>query len=213
VNRLEAYSNLERLGPVVSTAEAAAGLRLSVSSTSRLLRGLADVGRAHQVRSGIWALGQDPPDPFSVISELTRPHLSYVSFSSALNYHGMIDQIPREVSVASLDRARRIETSLGVYGIHHLPAELFGGWQETPRGRMATPEKAIFDLSYVSAVHQGGPRRVPEIELPAGFNRKLVDAWVDRIASRRLATITRLAIDYTVARATSTAVDLDPDGD
>ncbi|MFH1474443.1 MAG: hypothetical protein ABIG85_01140, partial [Chloroflexota bacterium] len=60
------------------------------------------------------------------------------------NHHGMIDQLPREVSVASLDRARRITTTLGTFAIHHLPPELFGGWAETPRGPVATPEKAIF---------------------------------------------------------------------
>lgn len=202
MSRLAAYSTLERLGPIVSTAEAAAALRRTASSTSRLLRGLEEVGRAHQVRAGLWALGPNLPDPFEIVGELTRPHPAYVSFLSALNHHGMIDQIPREILVASLDRARRIKTNLGTFAIHHLAPELFGGWQETGRGRVATPEKAVFDLSYVSAVHAGRPRGIPELDLPTGFDPKAIDQWVNRIDSARLATMTRLGVDHMLARAT-----------
>ena len=155
MTRLATYATLERLGPVVSTAEAAAALRMSVSSASRLLSGLAQEGHAVRLRSGLWSVGLGAPDPFMLPPELTRPHPSYVSFESALAYHGMIDQLPREVSIASLDRARRIATSVGVFAVHHLPPALFGGWQETPRGRVAGPEKALFDIAYVGAAHGG----------------------------------------------------------
>jgi predicted transcriptional regulator of viral defense system len=202
MSRLAAYSTLERLGPIVSTAEAAAALRRTASSASRLLRGLEEVGRAQQVREGLWAIGPNRPDPFAIIGELTRPHPAYVSFLSALNHHGIIDQIPREISVASLDRAHRIETDLGTFAIHHLRPELFGGWQETSRGRVATPEKAIFDLMYVSAAHAGRPRRIPELELPGSFDPNAIDQWVERIESPRLATMTRLGVAQLLARVT-----------
>ncbi|MGA3057704.1 MAG: hypothetical protein ABSE70_06670 [Candidatus Limnocylindrales bacterium] len=203
MSRLAAYSTLERLGPFVTTAEAAAALCRTASSTSRLLRGLEEVGRAQQVREGLWAIGPNRPDPFAIIGELTRPHPAYVSFLSALNHHGMIDQIPREISVASLDRAHRIETDLGTFAIHHLRPELFGGWQETARGRVATPEKAIFDLMYVSAVHTARPRRIPELDLPSSFDPNAIDQWLDRVHSPRLATITRLGVAQLLARVTA----------
>lgn len=201
MSQLEAYTLLERLGPVVSTAEAAAVLRRSASSTSRLLRGLEKAGRARQVRHGTWAIGQAAPHPFAIVAELTRPHPAYVSFTSALNYHGLIDQLPREIGVASLDRARRIRTSLGTFSVHHLPPELFGDWRETRHGLVATPEKALFDLGYVSAVRAGRPHHVPELELPAGFDRTAIDAWVERIASVRVATLTRRGVDHMLSRA------------
>ena len=199
---LNAYSTLEALGPVVTTAEAAAALRRSTTSASRMLRGLEEAGRVKRVRSGLWSIGSTDPDPYAVASELTSPSPSYVSFLSALNFHGMIDQIPREVSLSSLDRARKIKTSLGTFSVHHLPPELFGGWNETPRGRVATPAKAIFDLCYVSVAGTGKPRRVPELELPDPFDRDEIDQWVGRIPSARLATLTRRAVDQTLARAT-----------
>jgi predicted transcriptional regulator of viral defense system len=127
VTRLATYATLERLGPVIATGEAAAALRMSVSSASRLLSGLAQEGHAVRLRSGLWSVGLEAPDPFMLAPELTRPHPSYVSFESALAYHGMIDQLPREVSIASLDRARRVETSVGMFAIHHLPPAVLPG--------------------------------------------------------------------------------------
>jgi len=49
---------------------------------------------------------------------------------------------------------------------------------------------------------RAGPRKVPELELPADFDRKAIDRWIDRIESERLATMTRLGIDQMLARAT-----------
>ena len=124
-----------------------------------------------------------------------------MSFQSALNVHGMIDQIPRDTTVASLDRARRITTTIGTYAVHHIPGELFGGWAKGPRGRVATPEKAIFDLAYISAARGAQPRRVPEIVLPAGFDRAAIDEWIAKIADPRIATMTKRGVGQILARA------------
>jgi predicted transcriptional regulator of viral defense system len=199
---LDSYAALESLGPIVTTAEAAAALRRSATSTSRMLRTLEEAGRVRRVRSGLWAIGTIDPDPYAVVTELTHPSPSYVSFLSALNYHGMIDQIPREIWVASLGRARMIRTAVGTFSVHHLPPELFGGWAESSRGLIATPAKAIFDLCYVNAARSGKPRRVPELEFPAPFNPQAIDHWIGLIDSARLATLTRRAVEQTLRRAT-----------
>jgi predicted transcriptional regulator of viral defense system len=166
-----------------------------------LLARLESERRARRIRHGLWAIGKLAPDPYLLPEHLTRPAPAYVSLTSALNFHGMIDQQPREITVASTGRARRIETSLGIFAIHRLPAELFGGWIETPQGRVATPEKAIFDLAYTGAAHRAKARRVPEIELPAGFDRGRLDEWCARIASPRLATLARAGVAAILARA------------
>jgi predicted transcriptional regulator of viral defense system len=201
VSLLETEIILERIGPVVETREAAAALLRSVPSTSRTLGALAEAGHAHRIRHGLWSIGPTPPDPYWVVGDLTRPHPSYVSFQSALNFHGMIDQIPRDTTVASLDRARRITTTIGTYAVHHIPGELLGGWAKGPRGRVATPEKAIFDLAYISAARGAQPRRVPEIDLPAGFDRAAIDEWIAKIGDPRIATLTKRGVRQILARA------------
>jgi predicted transcriptional regulator of viral defense system len=198
---LASFATLDRLGPTVTTGEAAAALDVSVSQASRLLRSLEDQGLARHVRYGLWIVGTDPVDPRALVEELTRPYPAYVSFTSALSAHGMIDQVPREISVASLDSAKRVPTALGTYAIHHLPPELFGGWIERDGVKLAQPEKALFDLAYVSAVHSGRPRRVPELELPPRFDRAELDRWLSRIESPRIRTLTSRGLRYALGRA------------
>jgi predicted transcriptional regulator of viral defense system len=198
---MSAYSALERLGPAVTTAEAAAALGRSASSASRVLAELAKARRVSRIKPGLWWLQTQPPDPFSIASELTSPHPAYVSMLSALNYHGVIDQLPRDIELASLDRARKIQTSVGVYRVHHLPPELFGGWESSPRGPVATVEKALFDLCYVGVVSAGRPRYVPELDLSADFDRTRIDDWAGRIRNSRLRTMTMVAVDKTLARS------------
>ena len=125
-----------------------------------------------------------------------------MSFWTALAHHGMIEQIPRQVFVASLDRSKRIRTNYGVYSIHHLVAELFDGYTGTHQsGFIATPEKALFDTVYLRAP-RGGAAHLPELSLPAEFNADQLDEWVSRIARPRLRTLTTRAIHHALAGAT-----------
>jgi len=198
---LASFAALSRIGPSVTTGEAAAALNISVSQASRLLRALEAQELARRVRYGLWIVGSDSVDPRRIVDEITRPYPSYVSFASALSAHGMIDQVPREISVASLDSAKRVKTELGTYAVHHVPPALFGGWIERDGMKLARPEKAIVDLAYISAVHGGRPRRVPELELPAGFDRRELDRWLLRIESPRVRTLTSRGLRYALTRA------------
>ena len=198
---LTSFVTLSRLGPTLTTGEAAAALRIPVSQASRLLRSLEARNLARHVRYGLWTIGTDPVDARSLAGEITRPYPAYVSFTSALNAHGMIDQVPRQISVASLDTAKRVETNLGTFVVHHLPSALFGGWIERDGVRLARPEKALFDMAYVAAVHGGRAPRVPELELPADFDRTELKRWVSRIESPRVRTLTSRGLRSALTRA------------
>jgi predicted transcriptional regulator of viral defense system len=198
---LRAYSQLESLGGVLTTGEAAAALRVSVSSASRTLRKMADQGQATRIRSGLWHIGKAPPAPTSIVRDLCRPYPAYTSFLSALSLAGAIDQHPRVTSVASLDRARTIDTSVGAFAVHHLPPTLFGGWEETSRGPIATPAKAIFDLCYITAARNGRPPRLPELDLVDAIKMSSFEPWVARIGSARLRSITAAGLRYAIGRS------------
>jgi predicted transcriptional regulator of viral defense system len=149
---------------------------------------MEDAGIARRLRRGLWSL--DPQiDPFVLAPFLTTPFPAYVSLWSALAHHGLIEQIPRQVSLASLDRSRRIETTISTFSVHHLAGELFSGFVGSERtGYLATPEKAVFDTVYVRAA-AGGKTYFPELALPSGFDRDALSNWVDRIPSPRLRTL------------------------
>jgi predicted transcriptional regulator of viral defense system len=179
VRTTEAYAQLRRLGrPVVETREAAVSLGLSTPRTSNLLRSLEAEGLARRVRRGLWSF--DPEiEPFVLAPYLTAPEPAYVSFWSALARLGMIEQIPRQVYVASLHPTKQVDTSLGRYSIHQLAPELFDGYSGSEAtGYMATAEKALFDRAFL-----------PEVTLPPQFDPDKLDRWVERVARPGLRTL------------------------
>lgn len=184
-----AYAELLRLRrPVLTTGEAAARLRLPRFAASQILRRLADDGIVLQIRRGLWALTREV-DPYALPEHLTAPYPSYISMWTALYRHGMIDQIPREIYVASLDRSKMIKTPVGNFVIQHLTPGLFGGFETRDGVRMATPEKGLFDTVYLAGARGERFARLPELELPSRFADKEVRRWVKRIPSSRLRTL------------------------
>ncbi|MEX0989081.1 MAG: type IV toxin-antitoxin system AbiEi family antitoxin domain-containing protein [Actinomycetota bacterium] len=186
--------------PIVTTREAAARLGLSTSRASQILRSLEESGLARRLRHGLWVLERDL-DPFSVPPYLTAPYPAYVSYWSALARHGMIEQMPGQIFVASLGRSRRIITTVGTYSVHHLAPELFDGYEGASGiGYLATPEKALFDSVYLRAP-QGGPILMPELELPDGFKEGKLAEWTSRIARPRLRTLVSRGLHELMAGA------------
>src|SRR2546428_5054177 len=187
VTAAASYSRLRALhSPVITTGEAAAALRVSTSAASRSLRTLAEQGLAQRPRYAPWNVDPEPIARKRLAAEIPRPYPSYVSFESALSAHGMIDQLPREISLASLDRAKRVKTSFATYVVRHLPPELFGGYEEQSGIPLATAEKALFDHFYVAYASAHPRRRLPELELPDGFSWTAVRKWLNRIRSASL---------------------------
>jgi len=153
-----------------------------------------------RLRHGLWALDSDV-DPFSVPPYLTAPFPAYVSFWSALARHDMVEQIPRQIFVASVDRTRRVSTAIGTYSIHHLAPELFDGYRGSEEsGYLATPEKALFDTVYIRAPRSA---RVyfPELSLQENFDERQVEEWIQRIATPRLRTLVSRGLTEALRRA------------
>jgi predicted transcriptional regulator of viral defense system len=195
----EAYGELLRLGqPIIETREAAARLDVSAARASQLLRSLDEAGLIRRLRHGLWALRD--VDSFSVAPYLTAPFPAYVSFWSALARHGMIEQIPRQIFVASLDRTRRVPTAIGTYSIHHLVPELFDGYRgSVESGYLATPEKALFDAVYLRAP-RGARIFFPELSLPENFDDEQLQGWVSRISSPRLRTLVSRGLEEALSQ-------------
>lgn len=196
----EAYADLLRLDrPIVTTREAATRWRVERSTAIRRLHAIEEAGLARLLRRGLWALDPDL-DPFVVPPYLTAPLPAYVSMWSALHRHGLIEQIPGRITVASLDRPRRIETGLGVYEIHHLAPELIGGFGGSAEdGYLATPEKAVFDTVYVRAAAKSRAF-FPELSLPGYCTGEEATEWTERIASPRLRAIVSRRLGEVVGR-------------
>jgi predicted transcriptional regulator of viral defense system len=183
----EAYGKLLDLGvATVETADVAAALRLSTSAATKLLRRLASARLVIRLRSGLWLLARTPPSPYSLAEALTAPFPSYVSLQTALYLHGMIEQVPSVVYVVSLARTQRLTTSIGVFSVHHVVPELFDGFEVHADGtKLATPEKALFDVAYLSGGRSRLFSHIPELELPTRLRRSQLREWTRRITAPR----------------------------
>ncbi len=197
----EAYGELQRIGrPIISTREAAARLGVSIPRASNLLKSFAEDGIAQRLRRGLWCLDSSV-DSFRLAPYLTAPDPAYVSFWSALSRHGMIEQIPRQVFVASLHASETMTTTVGSYVIHQLAPALFDGYEGTEeKGYIAIPEKALFDTIYLRAP-SGGRIYLPELTLPLGFDALRLDEWTSRVSRKGLRTLVASGIEATLARA------------
>lgn len=165
-----------------------------------MLRSHEEAGLVRRLRRGLWAL--DPEvDPLVVAPYLTAPSPAYVSFWSALARHDMIEQIPRQVFVASLDRSQKIQTTVGPYSIHHLTPELFDGFPGSPeQGYMANPEKALFDTVHIRAP-RGRRAYFPELPLPQAFDARKLDRWLMQIKRPRMRTLVQQGLRAALAQA------------
>lgn len=183
MNAASALAHLRALRkPVVTTDDAALVLRAERSAATHTLKRLATAGLLKRIRHGLWATDLNL-DPLLLPEYLTAPFPSYVSFQSALFFHGMVSQIPNVIYVASLAQTRKVRTSLGTFSIHRLAPRFFGGYEivKTSGVRLATPEKALLDTLYLAPARSRLFAHLPEVELPEHFDRDGMRYWIRRI--------------------------------
>jgi predicted transcriptional regulator of viral defense system len=183
MNAASALARLRAFGkPVVTTGEAALLLGMEQSATTQALKRLARAGLLQRIRHGLWTT-EASLDALLLPEYLTAPFPSYVSFQSALFFHGMISQIPSVIYVASLAPTRRVRTSLGTFSVHRLAPTFFGGYDIVKGSgvHLATPEKALLDILYLGQARSRLFAHLPEVELPRQFDRDRIEYWVRRI--------------------------------
>lgn len=182
--------------PVFTTAEIAELAQMDVRNVSRDLSRLASDGLVKRVRRGLWAVSGHPDfSPYVVVPYLFEEEdAGYVSFFTALNLHGMIEQIPQLIEVATRINKKSLDTPFGTYDFHQLQQDLYGGWKPADQRwsyLLATPEKAIFDSLYISVRKGRQFARLPELVLTEEFSEQKVVGWIDRIDSRRIHSAVR----------------------
>lgn len=185
------WNELLPRSPVFTTSRVAELAGMDVRNVSRDLGKLADSGQITRVRRGLWAASGHPDfSPYAVVPYLFEEReAGYVSFFTAFSLHGMIDQIPHLIEVATRLNKKSLETPFGTYEFHQLQEALFGGWEPADRRwsyLLATPEKAVFDALYISARKGRQFARFPDLELTEDFSQGALTDWVERIQSGSL---------------------------
>jgi predicted transcriptional regulator of viral defense system len=186
---LTAIKNLDRA--VFTTRDAAAFCRGSLSNTIQALNHLEKQGMVMKIARGIWGFEARPGkiSPYDVISCLLPSHRAYVSFVSALHLHGIIEQIPQSITLASTVHTKTIPTKLGTFYIHRIAPSFFKGfdWYKGEGSFLiAEPEKALVDCLYISARKKNQFAHFPELRFPAIFSMKKAGSWVKEIPDAKI---------------------------
>ena len=187
------WNQLVPISPVFSTADVMRRARMTLANVSRDLRNLQAHGVVTRLRRGLWAVPTHPDfSPYAVVPHLFgEPESGYVSLLSALNLHGMIEQIPNVVHVVTISQRPILRTAIATYAFFRIEKALFGGfkpYRRTGNFEIATAEKALFDALYFSARKGRRFAFLPEVELPAGFSSREIEDWIARVRHAPLRT-------------------------
>jgi predicted transcriptional regulator of viral defense system len=185
MNQVEALQKIQQLGvPAFETRDISALLRVTPPNASVLLSRLASRGFVRRLARGRWSIGAQP-NREQLPEQVAFPSPAYVSLQSALFRHGLIEQVPEVIYAVTLGRARRVRTPAGTVSLHRMPPQLFGGFATAADGsKVATAEKALFDLLYLSPTRTRLFVHLPEIEFPKSFRWTEVARWTKRIAGK-----------------------------
>ena len=189
ISILSAIKKLKR--PIFTTREAAACAGGSLSNTVQALNHLAKEGVAIKIARGIWGLdmGGARFSQYSVIPFLLPRSRAYVSFLSALHLHGIIEQIPQSVMLASTGHTKTAKTKLGTFFFHKISPGFFRGfgwYKGSGEFLIAEPEKALVDCLYLSARKKKQFGHFPELSFPKSFSFKKARRWAGEIPDKRL---------------------------
>lgn len=196
MNLLSALKILQNVGiPVMETGDVAYKLGLSNEHASQVLRRLALEKHIVHLSRGVWIIDLQV-NPLVLPEYLVAPFPCYVSLQTALYHHGMIDQIPRVITVVSLARTRRIQTPLATISVHHIAPGFFFGYEfdSKTQVKMATPEKALLDIFYLKPAKSLWFKNLPEVEIPKSFNTKKAFDMIRKIPSHSRRTLVEEAL-------------------
>ncbi len=192
MSRLPIGKAIQTIGrPVFTTREVALLTGGSLSTISHRLKRIEREGVIRRVARGLWCDPSNPRfTPFLLVSFLAGGHRAYVSFFSALNLHGMIEQVPQIIYCATTGHTRLKRTPMSTFSFHRIHPNFFAGFDWYRGGReflIATPEKALVDSLYLSSRRGKRFRFLPEIELEGGgFRFREAQKWADQIPYPRI---------------------------
>lgn len=176
--------------PVFTTHELTAFSGKSASTVVQSLNRLVAQGLLVKIYRGVWAEpGPRAISPFEIIPYLFPRQRVYVSFITALHLHGIVEQIPQVITLASTAHTSTLRTKAGVFSVHQIAPAFFDGfdWYKGEGNFLiAEPEKALIDSLYLSSRKKKQFGSFPELDFPPEFSFKKAVRWAERIPEKNI---------------------------
>ncbi len=165
---LDVFNNKDFI--IFTTHDYANHQKLSMSAASKKLSRLKKNKLLTHVTKGVWANTSHPYfHPASCVPYLLNNESGYVSFLTALHFHGLLSQIPKTIQVATTGHSRTLDSSVAYYEFIQIKPELMQQdliWSETHLPYLlASAEKALLDVLYISTRKNRRFIRLPELTL------------------------------------------------
>lgn len=112
----------------------------------------AKKGLITSIKRGLYCLDENRTDEFEIANKLYKP--SYISSETALNYYGIIPDIPAELTSTTLTTTKYFDNKWGKFRYLKIKRELFWGFTQVKSVEnngfflIAEPEKALLDYFY-----------------------------------------------------------------
>jgi len=130
---------------------------------------------------------------FEVANFLYSP--SYISFETALNYHGMLSQFPFETISATTKKSNRKEILGKTYRYVKIDKRMYTGYYKLDNSLIAYPEKALFDQLYMIALKKKGEEYLNEMDYTS-IKKKNVEQYLSLVSTRIAKEIKLLMSKY-----------------
>ena len=155
---------------IFTTRDYASYSGLSMSAASKKLTRLSDKKLLTRITKGVWANTSHPYfHPASCTPYLLNKEQGYVSFLTALHFHGLLSQIPKTIQIATTGHSRTLTSPVADYEFIQIKPELMQqgiAWSETKLPYLqATAEKAVIDVLYIATRKNRRFARLPELTL------------------------------------------------
>ncbi len=162
---------------IFTTRDYANHQNMSMPAASKRLSRLKQNKLLTRITKGVWAnTGHPYFHPASCVPYLLNNESGYVSFLSALHFHGLLSQIPKTIQVATTGHSRTLDSPVAYYEFIQIKPELMQKnliWSETQLPYlMATAEKALIDVLYISTRKNRRFIRMPELTLTSDLINK-----------------------------------------
>ena len=144
-----------------------------------------------QIKRGLYCFDPSEVDEFYLANKLYQP--SYISLETALNYYGLIPDIPQSITSVALTTTKTIKNQFGTFTYTKISQKLFFGFQTVKSAKssahfnIASREKSLLDYFYVRKVTSPEEMRLDFGEINQKVYRNFARHFPDWVAKIKLA--------------------------
>jgi hypothetical protein len=174
LQKIQKLNNIEK--KFLTTQEVGSFLDIENQRTiEETVRRLIEDSVLVQLERGKYLINSKNVTDFEIAQFLYNP--SYISFETALNYHGVLSQFPYEITSATTKK--RISKQVNGKSFNYLSVQknLFIGFYKQDDALIAYPEKALFDQLYMSLKGSRSINSIDEYDFTS-VNKKRLEAFI-----------------------------------